>query len=127
MGESKFVMRSGRAMRGSKFKVENGTHCTKHVTYWFLLDTGGVPVHTHVPQMMEPRGLRTILQCLASGIVVYAAQAHGQALVTDDGFSFSPDPVNIIAGGTVDWEDDGSGPYVIISDTGAWTPFLTPG
>jgi len=58
---------------------------------------------------------------------VYAVQAHGQALVTDDGFSFSPDPVNIIAGGTVDWEDDGSGPYVIISDTGAWTPFLTPG
>src|SRR5204863_1660840 len=48
------------------------------------------------------------------------------AFVTDDGFSFSPDPVNIVAGEYVYWVDDGSGPYLISSDTGAWAPFQTP-
>jgi len=75
---------------------------------------------------MEPRGLRAILQCLAGAIVLSALQAQAQAVVTDDGFSFSPDPVNIVAGEIVYWQDDGSGPYLIISDTGAWAPFSTP-
>lgn len=47
--------------------------------------------------------------------------------VIDDGFSFSPDPVNIVTGEAVFWVDDGSGPYLISSSTGAWTPFETPG
>jgi len=73
------------------------------------------------------RGLRTILQSIGCGFVLCALQVHAQALVTDDGFGFSPNPVNIVAGQYVYWEDDGSGPYLIISDTSAWTPFLTPG
>src|SRR5207249_9631364 len=36
---------------------------------------------------LNRRGLRTILQCIASAFVVCALQAHAQALVTDDGFS----------------------------------------
>jgi plastocyanin len=76
---------------------------------------------------MFPAALRNLLRCLAGGIVVYAFQAQAQVTVTDDGFSFSPDPVYIVAGETVDWQDDGSGPYAIISDTGAWTTFYTPG
>jgi hypothetical protein len=76
---------------------------------------------------MELRIYRTILRCIASGILLCALPAHADAFVTDDGFSFSPDPVNIVVGEAVFWEDDGSGPYVIISATGAWTPFLTPG
>ena len=77
-------------------------------------------------QPTEPRGLRTILQCIAGAIVLCAFQAQAQAVVTDDGFSFSPDPVGIVAGEYVYWQDDGSGPYTIISDTGAWAPFSTP-
>src|SRR5438046_5761975 len=72
------------------------------------------------------RGVRTMLQCIGGGIVLYALQMHAQAFVTDDGFSFSPDPVNIVAGEYVYWVDDGSGPYLISSDTGAWAPFQTP-
>src|SRR6267154_3103911 len=76
--------------------------------------------------MFQP-AFRTLLRCLAGGIVVYALQAQAQVVITDDGFSFSPDPVYIVAGETVYWQDDGSGPYQIISNTGAWTPFYTPG
>jgi plastocyanin len=79
---------------------------------------------------MFPPVLRNFLRCLAGGIVVYAFQAQAQVTVTDDGFSFSPDPVNIVAGESVYWVDDGSGPdggsYQISSDTSAWSPFLTP-
>src|SRR5215467_14664448 len=53
--------------------------------------------------------------------------ANADVLVTDDGTSFSPDPANIVVGQTVFWQDDGTGPYQIISDTGAWSPFNTPG
>jgi plastocyanin len=59
--------------------------------------------------------------------LLYAVHAHGDVVVTDDGFSFSPDPVNIVVGEAVYWQDDGSGPYQIISDSGAWAPFDTPG
>jgi len=55
------------------------------------------------------------------------AQAQPYVTVTDDGFSFNPDPVYIVAGMAVYWFDDGSGPYTIYSSTGAWTPFQTPG
>src|SRR5258708_3419803 len=76
---------------------------------------------------MDVRCFRNISQCLVGGIVLCAFQTHGQTVVTDDGFSFSPDPVNIILGASVTWMDDGTGPYQIISDTGAWTTFATPG
>jgi plastocyanin len=46
--------------------------------------------------------------------------------VTDDGISFSPDPVYIVVGEEVDWVDNGT-PYTIYSYTSAWTPFQTPG
>lgn len=71
--------------------------------------------------------LQTILRCIAGGMVVGALQTGAQqVVVTDDGFSFSPDPVNIVTGEDVYWMDDGSGPYLIISDTGAWPTFYTP-
>jgi len=54
-------------------------------------------------------------------------QAQPYVTVTDDGFSFNPDPVNIVAGEGVLWVDDGSGPYTISSSAGYWTPFPTPG
>jgi hypothetical protein len=56
-----------------------------------------------------------------------AAKANADVLVIDDGFNFSPNPVNIVAGEAVFWEDDGSGPYQIVSNSSAWTPFDTPG
>jgi len=77
----------------------------------------------------------TLLRCLAIGIFICAVKAQAQPLVTvtDNGntsSSFSPDPVNIVAGEGVTWQDDGFGPdgsgaYQIISDTGAWPSFLT--
>ena len=76
---------------------------------------------------MTTSALRSIVRGLAGGIVLYTVQAQAQVVVTDDGFSFSPDPVNIVAGESVYWVDDGSGPYQIISDTGAWATFSTPG
>ena len=68
-----------------------------------------------------------MLASMASVLISWASCAHAQVRVTDDGLSFSPDPVTILVGGSVLWVDDGTGPYTIYSDTGAWTPFLTPG
>src|SRR3984957_1935217 len=76
---------------------------------------------------MTTSALRSIVRGLAGGVAVYAVQAQAQVTATDDGISFSPDPVNIVAGESVFWVDDGSGPYQIISDTGAWATFSTPG
>jgi len=56
-----------------------------------------------------------------------ASKANADAFVTDNGFSFRPDTVNIVVGEAVFWEDDGSGPYQIVSSSSAWTPFDTPG
>jgi plastocyanin len=53
--------------------------------------------------------------------------AQPQVTVTDSGFSFSPDPVNIFAGQTVVWVDNGTGPYTIFSGSSAWSPISTPG
>lgn len=53
--------------------------------------------------------------------------ASADITVIDNGMSFSPDPANIVVGEAVLWQDDGSGPYQIVSDTGAWAPFNTPG
>jgi len=61
------------------------------------------------------------LTCISTSV------ARADVVVTDDGFSLSPDPVNIVVGEVVYWQDDGSGPYAITSDTGDWQPFLTPG
>jgi plastocyanin len=58
---------------------------------------------------------------------LFVAGAQGHITVTDDGFSFTPDPVTVQVGDIVSWVDDGSGPYAIISDTGAWQTFQTPG
>ena len=69
---------------------------------------------------------RTIVPCIASGIL-FVIQAQAQVVVIDDGFSFTPDPVNITLGESVTWKDDGTGPYQIISDAGAWMTFSTPG
>jgi len=66
----------------------------------------------------------TWVTCL---IGLCAFQASADVVVTDDGFGLSPDPVNIIVGDSVFWQDDGSGPYQIVSSTGAWAPFNTPG
>jgi hypothetical protein len=76
---------------------------------------------------MSARGFTTVIHCIASGVVVCALKAHAQVLVIDDGLGFSPDPVNITLGESVTWRDDGSGPYQIISDSGAWNTFSTPG
>ncbi len=68
-----------------------------------------------------------ILTSIAGLIGFCAFQANADVIITDDGFSLSPDPVHIISGEAVYWQDDGSGPYGIISDTSLWQPFLTPG
>ena len=60
-------------------------------------------------------------------LVCWLPLANAQITVTDDGFSFSPDPVSVQVGDSVAWVDDGTGPYQIISDTGGWTTFKTPG
>lgn len=72
---------------------------------------------------------RWAISFLVVSLLARAWVAHAQpyVTVTDDGYSFSPDPVNIVAGETVLWFDDGSGPYTISSFTDAWPPFLTPG
>jgi hypothetical protein len=69
----------------------------------------------------------TIISIFTASWILCAFQANAQTQVLDDGFSLTPDPVNIIVGGIVSWMDDGTGPYQIISDTGAWTTFSTPG
>ena len=69
----------------------------------------------------------TLLRCLVAGIFVYTVRAQAQVTVTDDGLSFSPDPVYIVAGESVYWQDDGSGPYYIESQTGSWPAFFDPG
>jgi len=51
------------------------------------------------------------------------AQAQPYVTVTDNGFSFTPDPVYIVVGMAVYWVDDGTGPYYI---TGAWGTYPTP-
>jgi plastocyanin len=65
----------------------------------------------------------TISLFVASGTL----QAQPYVMVTDDGFSFTPDPVYIVAGEVVYWIDDGTGPYTIYSNNGDWVPFATPG
>ena len=67
------------------------------------------------------------LRSLAGLIVLFGWIARADVVVMDDGFSLSPDPANIIAGDTVYWRDDGTGPYQIVSETGAWATFSTPG
>ena len=79
---------------------------------------------------MSPQPL-TLLRCLTVLIFICVANAQAQPVVTvtDDGVSFgyfSPDPVNIVVGEGVYWVDDGVS-YNIISDTGAWPTFSTPG
>jgi hypothetical protein len=71
----------------------------------------------------------TAIRSLAFGIFICAvnAQAQPQVTVTDNGFSFSPDPVYIVAGEVVYWQDDGTGPYYIESTTGSWPAFFDPG
>lgn len=56
-----------------------------------------------------------------------ALHAQPYVTVTDNGYSFYPDPVYIVTGEAVYWIDDGSGPYTIFSSTGAWSPVTTPG
>ena len=56
-----------------------------------------------------------------------ALHAQPSVTVTDDGVTFSPDPVHIVTGEAVYWVDDGSGPYTIFSRTSAWSPVTTPG
>jgi hypothetical protein len=79
---------------------------------------------------MSPAPL-AVLRCLAFGIFIFAVKAQAQPVVTVtlNGFGFSQDPVYIVAGEGVYWQDDGSGPYYITSDSnpGAWQSFPTPG
>ena len=71
--------------------------------------------------------LKNISNSVVLVLALYGFQAYADVSVLDDGFSFSPDPVNIVTGEAVFWSDDGTGPYEIISDSSAWTPFYTPG
>lgn len=68
-----------------------------------------------------------ILGPAAGLLCLLALQSSAQILVIDDGLSFTPDPVSIVTGEAIEWQDDGTGPYLIISDTGAWPTFQTPG
>jgi plastocyanin len=68
--------------------------------------------------------LLLIVSLLATARVLHA---QSYVTVTDDGFTFSPDPVYIVTGQAVYWIDDGSGPYTIYSRTSAWSPVTTPG
>lgn len=69
----------------------------------------------------------TVATPIAGFLIAWISCANAQVKVTDDGLSFTPDPVTILVGDSVLWVDDGSGPYTIYSDSGAWPPFQTPG
>jgi plastocyanin len=69
----------------------------------------------------------TLLLIVSLLAIARALHAQPYITVTDDGFSFSPDPVYIVTGQAVYWIDDGSGPYTIFSRTSAWSPVTTPG
>jgi len=69
----------------------------------------------------------TLFLTVSLFVAAGTAQAQPYVTVTDDGFSFNPDPVYIVAGEAVYWFDDGSGPYTIYSLNGDWTPFPTTG
>ena len=69
----------------------------------------------------------TFLLIVSLFVACGTIQAQPSVTVTDDGFSLNPDPVSVVAGEIVRWIDDGTGPYTISSDSGAWTPFATPG
>lgn len=56
----------------------------------------------------------------------HAALAGSFVTVVDNGNGFNPDPVQIVAGMSVLWVDDGSGPYNISSSDQSWT-LTTPG
>src|SRR5437868_2416888 len=74
------------------------------------------------------RNLGRWILALIAGLIGFGAfQANADITITDDGFNLSPDPVHIVVGEVVFWQDDGTGPYAIISDSGAWQPFYTPG
>lgn len=77
---------------------------------------------------MQPATRQATLLLIVS-LLAIAGALHAQPYitVTDDGFSFSPDPVYIVTGQAVYWVDDGSGPYTIFSRTSAWSPVTTPG
>jgi plastocyanin len=68
-----------------------------------------------------------MLAPIAGVLIGWISCANAQVRVTDDGLSFSPDPVTILVSDSVLWVDDGTGPYTITSDSGAWKPFQTPG
>lgn len=76
---------------------------------------------------MHKEPLRIIRASIVTFLVLCGFRTRADVFVLDDGFSFSPDPVNIVTGEAVFWSDDGSGPYAIISDSSAWSSFYTPG
>lgn len=67
---------------------------------------------------MISRVLRALLRFIACGMVVCAFHARADAVVTDDGSILDPDPVVIVTGEAVFWQDTGFGPYVISSVSG---------
>ena len=71
--------------------------------------------------------LRVAALCLLGGLVLPPTRTSAQITVTDDGNGFTPAVINAVLGESVKFVDDGTGPYLIISDTGAWTSFRTPG
>ncbi len=73
---------------------------------------------------MRQATLLSIVSLLATACALHAQPS---VTVTDDGVTFSPDPVSIVTGQAVYWVDDGSGPYTIFSRTSAWSPVTTPG
>lgn len=76
---------------------------------------------------LAPMQRATLLSIVSLLATVCALQAQPYVTVTDNGFTFSPDPVNIVTGQAVYWVDDGSGPYTIFSTTSSWSPVTTPG
>jgi hypothetical protein len=75
---------------------------------------------------MFTRVLRALLRFIVCGVVACGFQAQAQfANVADDGLSLTPDPVVIVAGMAVFWDDAGSGPIGINSQGGAPQAFST--
>jgi len=76
---------------------------------------------------LAPMQQATLLSIVSLLATACALHAQPSVTVTDDGVTFSPDPVYIVTGQAVYWVDDGTGPYTIFSSTSAWSPVTTPG
>jgi plastocyanin len=63
--------------------------------------------------MQEGTIMRKFYAVFSLVMILCAFQARADVVVIDDGIQFSPDPVHIVTGEVVEWDDDGSGPYSV--------------